>query len=123
MISHSMVGTNDFPKAKSFYDAVLGALGHVGQAFGERAFWRGSDGGPGFGIGKPANGEAATHANGGTIGFTAKSKDEVDAFHAAGLTNGGTCDGPPGIRAQVGRYGAYLRDPDGNKICAFGPAE
>ena len=126
MISHTMVGTNDFDKSKTFYDAVLGALGHIGQAFGKRAFYQSKDGGPGFGIGAPANGEPATHANGGTIGFTCKSKAEVDAFHAAGLANGGTCEGPPGIRPQAPKdrqYGAYLRDPDGNKICTFGPAE
>ncbi|HKX35157.1 MAG TPA: VOC family protein, partial [Rhizorhapis sp.] len=73
------------------------------------------------GAGKPANGEPASFANGGTIGFAAPDKDAVDAFHAAGIANGGTCEGEPGLRPQApGRaYGAYLRDPDGNKICAF----
>ena len=74
-----------------------------------------------FGVGLPADGQAATHANGGTIGFAAQTKEQVDAFHAAGLANGGTCAGEPGKRpgAPGNAYGAYLRDPTGNKICTF----
>ncbi len=74
-----------------------------------------------FGFVTPINGDAATFANGGTIGFAAPNKDAVDAFHAAGLANGGTCEGLPGKRPQApgNAYGAYLRDPTGNKICAF----
>ena len=72
---------------------------------------------------RPANGEPHTMSNGFTQGFAAKTFAEVDAFHAAGLANGGTCEGPPGVRenAPGKAYGAYLRDPDGNKICAFAP--
>lgn len=120
MYTHIVVGTNDIDRAKQFYDAALGALGMApGQVMGTRAFYRGEGGA--FGVGKPANGEPATFANGGTIGFAAPGKEAVDAFHAAGLANGGTCEGEPGLRPQApGRaYGAYLRDPDGNKICAF----
>ena len=121
MFTHTMVGTNFVDKAKKFYDSVLGALGYESHAFGDRVFY--GNGGPGFGIGKPANGEPATHANGGTIGFQAKNAAEVDAWHAAGIANGGTCEGPPGVRENSPNqmYGAYLRDPDGNKICAFAP--
>ena len=70
------------------------------------------DGGA-FGVGSPRNGEPASFANGGTIGFAAQSPAEVDAFHAAGVANGGSCDGAPGPRpnASGNSYGAYLRDP------------
>jgi catechol 2,3-dioxygenase-like lactoylglutathione lyase family enzyme len=76
---------------------------------------------PEFMITKPVNGEPATHANGGTIGFRAANRAAVDAFHAQALANGGRCEGAPGPRAQAGptAYGAYVRDPDGNKLCAF----
>lgn len=120
MYTHVMVGANDVARAKQFYDAVLGALGvEPGFDMGERVFYRSATGA--FGVGRPANGQAACFANGGTIGFAAPDKDAVDAFHAAGLANGGACEGEPGRRPQApGKaYGAYLRDPDGNKICAF----
>ena len=120
MFTHIMVGASDPAKSKRFYDATLGALGAPqGHMSNERTFY--SHNGGNFGVGKPADGNAATFANGGTIGFQAPDKNAVDAFHAAGLANGGTCDGEPGIRANApGKaYGAYLRDPDGNKVCAF----
>jgi catechol 2,3-dioxygenase-like lactoylglutathione lyase family enzyme len=120
MFTHVMVGANDTAASKKFYDAALGALGvPAGHQAGERVFY--SHNGGAFGVGKPVNGDSATHANGGTIGFGAANKEAVDAFHAAGLANGGTCDGPPGPRpnAPGNAYGAYLRDPDGNKLCAF----
>lgn len=119
MFTHVMIGTNNAEAATRFYDAVLGALNIRGQKMGDRAFYRHD--GMAFGVGSPANGEPATFANGGTIGFKAASKEEVDAFHKAGLEAGGTCDGPPGKRPKApgNAYGAYLRDPDGNKICSF----
>ena len=122
MFSHVVVGVNDFEASRHFYDAVLGALGIVPGATHStsRHFYRGPAGS--FGITKPINGQAATHGNGGTIGFAAASIEQVDAFHAAGVANGGTtCEDPPGWRdAAVGKlYLAYLRDPDGNKLCAM----
>jgi catechol 2,3-dioxygenase-like lactoylglutathione lyase family enzyme len=121
MFTHIMLGANDPAKSIAFYDAALGALGIPGVHMGERAFYRSSADGPALGVGKPANGAPATFANGGTIGFKASDVAAVDAFHAAGLANGGTDEGAPGHRpnAPGKSYGAYLRDPDGNKLCAF----
>ncbi|MGB0845937.1 MAG: VOC family protein [Thiolinea sp.] len=122
MFSHVMVGTNDMEASKQFYDAVLGALGYkpgVIDAKG-RCFYFNKGGT--FAITKPIDGEPATHANGGTIGFAATTTELVDAWHAAGLTSGGTAiEDPPGVResAQFKLYLAYLRDPAGNKVCAM----
>ena len=122
MFSHIMVGANDVQKSKVFYDAVLGALGHKPAVTDEkgRCFYM-TDGGV-FCISKPIDGEPACHANGGTVGFSAESSAATDACHAAGIANGGTtCEDPPGVRegnnGQI--YLAYLRDPDGNKICVL----
>jgi catechol 2,3-dioxygenase-like lactoylglutathione lyase family enzyme len=121
MFSHIMVGTDDLDKAKSFYDAILGTLGvPPGNVDRHRIFWRTKTGV--FSASKPINGEPASFANGGTIGFAATSPEQVHAFHAAGLAHGGKdCENPPGIREGAGMklYIAYLRDPDGNKICAL----
>jgi catechol 2,3-dioxygenase-like lactoylglutathione lyase family enzyme len=122
--THVVLGTNNLEKANKFYDAALGALGvkNLG-AMGENATLYGAEG-PEFLVTKPANGQAACHANGGTIGFHAPSRDAVHEFHAAGIANGGTDEGQPGPRAFTPTaYAAYLRDPDGNKICAYCFAE
>ncbi|WP_420134872.1 VOC family protein [Rhodopseudomonas sp.] len=123
MFSHIMIGTNDLEAAKSFYDKLLGTLG-VAPAVVDRhrIFYRTKTGT--FAVSKPINGEPATFANGGTIGFLAKSQEEADAWHATGVANGATpCEDPPGIRAMGDRklYLAYLRDPDGNKLCVMHP--
>lgn len=121
MFSHVMFGVNDLEVSKKFYDALLGTLGiGPGVANKSRYFYRSPAGM--FGITTPINGQPATHGNGSTLGFTAQSPEQCDAFHAAGIANGGTtCEDPPGFRAGVvGKlYLAYLRDPDGNKICAL----
>jgi catechol 2,3-dioxygenase-like lactoylglutathione lyase family enzyme len=120
MFSHVMVGANDLEAAKSFYDAVLGVLDvPPGRVQDERIFYRTSGGI--FGVSRPINGEPATPANGGTIGFLCSSAAQADAWHAAGIARGGqTCEDPPGVRESGGRkaYLAYMRDPDGNKLCA-----
>jgi catechol 2,3-dioxygenase-like lactoylglutathione lyase family enzyme len=121
MFSHIMVGTNDLDRAKSFYDALLGALG-VAPAMVDRhrIFYRTPTGV--FCVSLPINGEPATFANGGTIGFACSSTEQADAWHAAGVASGGvTCEEPPGVRdGGMGKmYLAYLRDPDGNKLCAL----
>ena len=121
MFSHVMIGSNDIERSKKFYDAILGTLGvKPGFVDGQRVFWRTKEGT--FGISKPIDGNSATFANGGTIGFACQTTEEADAWHAAGIANGGTAiENPPGIRkgATMELYLAYLRDPDGNKICAM----
>ena len=121
MFSHVMLGVNDLEVSKKFYDALLGTLGlGPGVANKSRYFYRSPNGT--FAITTPLDGEPATHGNGSTIGFTVQSAEQGDAFHAAGLANGGTtCEDPPGLReGPTGKiYLAYLRDPDGNKLCAL----
>ena len=116
-----MVGANDLAASKKFYDAVLGAIGlPAGQADPKgRIFYRTKTGV--FGVSVPIDGQPATHANGGTIGFACASPELVKAFHDAGIANGGkTIEDPPGWRegGATKFYLAYLRDPSGNKICA-----
>lgn len=121
MFSHVMLGVNDLERSKRFYDAVLGTVGiKPGFANANRYFYRSPQGT--FAISTPINGETACHGNGSTIGFSVDSPEQGDAFHAAGVANGGTaCEDPPGMRESGGMslYLAYLRDPDGNKICAL----
>jgi catechol 2,3-dioxygenase-like lactoylglutathione lyase family enzyme len=115
-----MVGANDIEASKTFYDATLGALGHPPGVMDEkgRVFYF-TDTGI-FSITKPIDGQPAGPGNGTTVGFAAKDPATADAWHAAGLANGGTtCEDPPGERAGSGLYLAYLRDPSGNKLCAL----
>ncbi|MFK7897322.1 MAG: VOC family protein [Myxococcota bacterium] len=118
MFSHVMLGVNDLEAAKKFYDAIFETLGvPAGIANKERYFYVTPKGN--FAITKPINGEPATHGNGATIGFAVESAEQGDAWHAAGVANGGTtCEDPPGLREGT-IYLAYLRDPDGNKLCAL----
>jgi catechol 2,3-dioxygenase-like lactoylglutathione lyase family enzyme len=121
MFSHIMIGTNDLERSRRFYDAALGALGiPAGMVDRHRVFWRTPTGM--FSVTVPIDGKPATVGNGGTIGFACQSAAQADAWHAAGLANGGTtCEDPPGVRqGTTGRlYLAYLRDPDGNKLCGL----
>jgi catechol 2,3-dioxygenase-like lactoylglutathione lyase family enzyme len=121
MFSHIMIGTNDLDRSKKFYDALLATLDVPPSMLdGHRMFYMTPTGI--FSVSQPINGEPATHANGGTVGFAASSPAVADAWHAAGVANGGTtCEDPPGVReGGMGKmYLAYLRDPDGNKLCAL----
>jgi catechol 2,3-dioxygenase-like lactoylglutathione lyase family enzyme len=121
MFSHVMVGTNDLAKSKEFYDKLMGTLG-VGPSFvdGHRMFYMGPKGV--FCVSEPIDGQPACHANGGTIGFACDTPDQVKAWHDTGVEAGGvSIEDPPGVReGSVGKlYLAYLRDPDGNKLCAM----
>jgi catechol 2,3-dioxygenase-like lactoylglutathione lyase family enzyme len=122
MFSHVMVGSNDIARSKKFYDALFGAVGGkpgVQDAKGRLIY---AHNGGLLLVSQPIDGKAATHSNGGTIGFSMANSDQADAWHKAGAANGGTSiEDPPGIR-QGGAgpmYLAYLRDPDGNKLCAL----
>ena len=125
MFNHVMIGSSDMARSKRFYDAVLGALG-VGEPMPYktdsghvRLFYR-HDGNT-FSIAEPINGEKANAANGGTIGFKCSSSAQVDAFHDAAVANGGkSIEDPPGLRVSDfgSMYLAYVRDPDGHKLCA-----
>jgi catechol 2,3-dioxygenase-like lactoylglutathione lyase family enzyme len=118
MFSHVMLGVSDIEASKQFYDAVLGTLGIAPGVDNKGRYFYFSPSGV-FAITVPINGEPATAGNGSTIGFAVESVEQGDAFHAAGVANGGTtCEDPPGLR-DTGLYLAYLRDPDGNKICAL----
>lgn len=122
MFSHVMLGANDIQASKAFYDAALGAIGIKPGVIDPkgRLFYFTRTGT--FALTKPLNGEPASCGNGSTIGFAVDSPEQADAWHAAGLANGGTaCEDPPGVREGGGMklYLAYLRDPAGNKICAM----
>lgn len=123
MLSHLMLGSNDLEQSRIFYDAVMGSLGYAAGVKVDERYLYFSDGFL-LAITKPINGEPATYANGMTLGFKASSVEQVDAWHKAGVENGGvSCENPPGIR-QIGErqlYLAYLRDPCGNKLCASYP--
>ena len=126
MFNHVMLGSNDIERSKRFYDAVLGTLG-VGEPFRNEAdsghvryFYRHE--GNSFCISDPINGEAATCANGGTIGFKCTSPEQVKEFHDVAVAHGGiSIEDPPGVResGMGALHLSYVRDPDGNKLCAI----
>lgn len=122
MYSHMMVGSNDLDKAKVFYDAIFEAMGAnpgVLDAKG-RLFYVHK--GAFFLVTKPIDGNPATISNGATIGFAMENTEAADKWHAAGLAAGGMAiEDPPGWRegGAMRLYLAYLRDPDGNKVCAM----
>ena len=126
MFSHIMVGSNDLARSKRFYDAVLAVLG-AGEPLQNqtitghsRLFYRHD--GASFCVSEPIDGELATHANGGTIGFKCSSPEQVQQFHDVAVAHGGTSiEEPPGLRESkfAAMYLAYVRDPDGNKLCAL----
>ncbi|HEX5372171.1 MAG TPA: VOC family protein [Aquabacterium sp.] len=123
MFSHIMVGVTDFDRALAFYTPVLDALG-IQCRFQEPerpwAGWQSSpDPRPYFLIGRPHDQQAHQAGNGQMVAFLARSREQVDQVHAIALAHGGTCEGPPGLRPEYHAhyYGAYFRDPDGNKLC------
>ena len=126
MFNHIMIGSNDIERSQRFYDAVLGVLGarppmrNVSPSGHIRLFYRHE--GNTFSVSEPIDGEAATHGNGTTIGFKCASAEQAKAFHDMAVASGGTSiEDPPGMRSgDLGQlYLAYVRDPDGNKLCAL----
>lgn len=126
MFSHIMVGSNDIERSKRFYDAVLGVLGagepirNTANSGHARLFYRHD--GSAFCVTQPINGEDASFANGGTIGFKCNSAEQVRAFHDIAVANGGTSvEDAPGLRegGMGAMHLAYVRDPDGHKLCAI----
>lgn len=126
MFSHVMVGSNDLDRSKKFYDALFVAIGGKSGRRDARNRLIYIHNGSQFMVTMPIDGQPASHANGGTIGFSIKSEELVDAWHKAGIGAGGTAiESPPGARdvPDIGSlYLAYLRDPDGNKLCAVSPS-
>ena len=126
MFNHIMIGTNDIERSKRFYDAVLGTLGagepvrNTAGSGHTRLFYRHE--GSTFCVSEPINGEEATFANGGTIGFKCNSPEHVREFHDTAVAHGGeSIEDAPGLReGSLGAmHLAYVRDPDGNKLCAI----
>ncbi|TPQ37968.1 MULTISPECIES: VOC family protein [Cupriavidus] len=119
IFTHIVVGTNDLERARAFYDGVLGALGISRIMNLDTASLWGADS-PEFMVTKPGNGLPSTYANGGTISFAAPNRSAVHAFHEAAISMGARDEGAPGPRSFTPTsYAAYVRDPDGNKICTY----
>lgn len=122
MISHTFLGVADFDAAFRFHGAVMAALGNSLRFCDQARPWAGwqpaAGGRPLFLIGRPYDGAPATIGNGQMVALLAPSRAAVDAAHAAALANGGACEGPPSLRPHyhANYYGAYFRDPDGNKL-------
>ena len=122
MYSHMMVGTNDMERSKRFYDALFASMGGKPGFVDPRGRLIYVNKGSLFLVTKPIDGEPATVGNGHTIGFAVEGPEAADAWHKAGVENGGTAiEDDPGVRenGNVNLYLAYLRDPDGNKLCAL----
>ena len=122
MFSHMMVGSNDLDRSKKFYDALFGAVGGKEAIVDPKGRLMYLHNGGIFMVTAPIDGAPACHANGGTIGFAMETPEQADAWHAAGVANGGVAiEEDPGVREGAGMklYLAYLRDPDGNKLCAL----
>ncbi len=120
MIGYVTLGTNDFEKAASFYDDLLGEIGATRLMEMETFIaWATKPGAPALSIVKPFDGKAASVGNGTMVGIAAKDRAQVDALHKKALALGGKDEGAPGPRGDSGFYAGYFRDLDGNKLNAF----
>ena len=122
MFSHMMVGSNDIDRSQKFYDALFAAIGGKPGRKDDKGRLMYAHAGSMFMVTPPIDGKPATHGNGCTIGFSVDDEAQADAWHAAGTANGGTAvEDAPGVRqgTSMALYLAYLRDPDGNKLCAL----
>jgi catechol 2,3-dioxygenase-like lactoylglutathione lyase family enzyme len=118
-IAHVTFGTTDLARGAKFYDAIMAEFGGARSFAHDSAIgWSFAEGGPSLGITYPFDGQPATRGNGTMFALMAASEDQVRRVHTAALANGGSCEGPPGLRAN-GFYAAYFRDSDGNKMNAF----
>lgn len=120
MFSHVTIGSDDPQKLETFYDAVLATLGIEPFFKIEGTLSYGTATGPKVFVLKPFDGKPHVPGNGGHVAFLAPDRAAVDAFHAKALELGGTSEGAPGLRPHYhpNYYGAYVRDPAGNKIQA-----
>ena len=134
MIGYVTLGSDNMPRARAFYDELLGStigakrIMEFGDEAGGFTMWGTGFDKPGLAVTNPYNKQPAVAGNGNMAAITLNSRDKVDSVYAKALELGGTCEGPPGVRGEEGPqafYGAYFRDLDGNKLCAFriGPAE
>ena len=127
MLGYITMGSNDLPRARAFYDGLLATIGakrmmEFGDDMGGFTMWGTTMEQPGIAVTTPYNQEAATVGNGNMAALVMLERAQVDALHAKALELGGACEGPPGVRGDEGPqafYGAYFRDLDGNKLCAF----
>ena len=119
MIGYVTLGSNDFERSLAFYDEVLAVL-DVERTFSNDHLqgYGGPGEGPMLAVARPYDGKPASAGNGTMVALVAPSREKVDAIHAAALRAGGVDEGAPGLRGNV-FYGAYFRDPDGNKLCAY----
>jgi catechol 2,3-dioxygenase-like lactoylglutathione lyase family enzyme len=132
MIGYATLGSDNLPRARAFYDALLAEIGakrlmHFGDDDAGFTLWGVALDKPGIAVTNPHNKQPATAGNGNMLAITVDERAKVDMLHAKALALGGTCEGAPGLRGEEGPqafYAAYFRDPDGNKLCAFrmGPA-
>ena len=132
MLGYVTMGTNDVPRARAFYGNLLSDIGmrkimEFAEDRGGFTLYAGGMDQLGIAVTLPYNQEPATVGNGNMTAISLKDRAQVDAFHAKALELGGSCEGPPGVRGDEGPqafYGAYFRDPAGNKLCAYriGPA-
>jgi catechol 2,3-dioxygenase-like lactoylglutathione lyase family enzyme len=125
MIAYATIGTNNFEKSAQFFDAVLATLGHQRtHDYSEQkilAYAQSPESSIQLWLCQPYNKQPATVSNGSMLGFVAQTRAQVDAFHTTALAQGGSCEGPPGLRDAYGpnMYLAYIRDPEGNKFSAM----
>jgi lactoylglutathione lyase len=123
MFSHIFVGVSDFDRALAFYTPLMEALGAEARFCDRTRPWAGWQSDPGprplFLIGRPFDGQPHEKGNGQMVAFSAETRDIVDTAYRLALAHGGTSEGEPGLRPEYHQhyYGAYFRDPDGNKLC------
>ena len=123
MFSHVFIGVSDFDRALAFYDSLMAVLGQPRRFVDRTRPWAGWQSEPGprplFLIGRPFDGQAPQPGNGPMTGFLAQHRALVDEAYRVAMAGGGRCEGPPGLRPHYHEhyYGAYFRDPDGNKLC------